>query len=263
MKRQTLILVIIGVVLFVAGGGIAFTTVIGGTKNQPTSASAATVTTPVVVATANIPAGTTGEAMVAQGLVAIRAIPHSTYRTTDLASFSALSDVALTQAVSKGGALQASLLTPSESAISLPSGKDGVTITVSGVSGLAGYLQPGSNVDVYADISKLSSIQSTSNTGNTAANASNVSLPCTELLMSDVEVLDVSNVVPALSPHVTSAGRTIPTSITLLMAVSPDQARTITFMAQNETLSVTQTQRGTTPPPVGQCIGTGAITAAP
>jgi Flp pilus assembly protein CpaB len=261
VKRQTLILVVIGVVLFVAGGGIAFSTVVGGTKNAPPAAAAVSVN-PVVVATANIPAGTTGEAMVAQGLVAIQAIPHAKYSASDLVSLSSLSDVALTQAVAKGAALEATQLTPSQSAISLPSGKDGVTVTVSGVAGLAGYLQPGSNVDVYADISKLSSIQSTSNVASTATNSGGVSLPCTELLMSDVEVLDVSNVVPALSPHVTSAGRVIPSSITILMAVSPVQARTITFMAENETLSVTQTQKGTTPPPVGQCIGTGAITAA-
>jgi Flp pilus assembly protein CpaB len=129
------------------------------------------------------------------------------------------------------------------------------------VAGLAGYLQPGSSVDIYADISKLSSIQSTSNASSASTSSGNVSLPCTELLMSGVEVLDVSNVVPALNPHVTSAGRVIPTSITILLAVTPVQSRTITFMTENETLSVTQTQKGTTPPPIGQCVGTGGITA--
>ena len=249
MKRQTLILVVIGVVLFVAGGGIAFATVESSATHQSTSQQSPTV--PVVVATTFIPVGTTGEAMEAQGMVAVQSLPESKFALNDLTSLQALTDVALTKPVPKGAAVNASELRTSTSQISLPKGKDGVTISVSGVAGLAGYLQPGSEVDVYANISKLSS---------TASGAqllpANVTLPCTELIMSGVEVLDVSSVVPALSQHASSATRSVPTSITILLAVNPSQARTITFMSENETLSVTQTQPGTSSVPVGQCIGT-------
>lgn len=257
MKKQTLILVVIGVVLFLTGGTIAFASVITGTKHQPAAASTATLSAPVAVATGNIAAGTTGESMVAQGLVSLESIPEKDYVATDIATLQGLSSEVLNSPVIKGHAIQSNQLTASTTAISLPKGKDGTTITVAGVAGLAGYLQPGVEVDVYANITKLS-------TGGSVIPASGtITLPCTELLMSSVEVLDVSNVVPALSQNATSASRVVPSSITILLAVNPSQARLLTFMSENETLSVVQSQKGTQNNPVGACIGTGQTTSAP
>ncbi len=257
MKRQTLILVVIGVVLFIAGGAIAFATVESGTKGG-TPLTAAAVNTPVVVATANLPAGTTGQNLVATNQVAVQLIPQKKYAATDLPNLQGLTDQVLTTAVKKGDAIQSTDLTASATSISLPKGLDGVTVTAAGVAGLAGYLQPGSNVDVYANITKLS-------LGNSAvvAGGNNISLPCTELVMSNVEVLDVSETVPQLGSHPAAGGRTIPPSLTLLLAVNPTQTRLITFMTLNESLYVAQTQKGVVPVPVGQCIGTGQTTTAP
>ena len=56
MKKQTLILVLIGVILFVAGSVIAYASVRGATKHAGADTQAP-VTTSAVVATANIPAG--------------------------------------------------------------------------------------------------------------------------------------------------------------------------------------------------------------
>jgi Flp pilus assembly protein CpaB len=252
VKRQTLILVVIGVVLFIAGGTIAFATVMSGTKT-PTASTAAATDTPVVVAVANIPAGTTGQTMVAQGLVAIEPVAHAKYQVTDIPNLQSLTDEVLTASVTKGQALQSTQLSASTTSISLPKGDDGITITTSGVGGLAGYLQPGSEVDVYANIDKLSS----------GSNQANVPIPCTELAMSNVEVIDVSSIIPAYGNHVGAAERTLPTTVTLLLAVNPSQGRTLSFLSQNESLSVTQTQKGNTSVPVGQCIGTSQTTAAP
>jgi len=115
---------------------------------------------------------------------------------------------------------------------------------------LAGYLQPGSAVDVYANITKLSA-------------SSTLPIPCTEMAMGNIEVLDVQSTVGSYSSHPSSAGRTVPSSETLLLAVTPAQARTLEFLSQNETISVVQTQKGTPAPATGQCIGTNQTTAAP
>jgi Flp pilus assembly protein CpaB len=257
VKRQTLILVVIGVVLFIAGGGIAFASVMSSNKNQTVNTTAGPVSTAVVVATANLPAGTTGQDMVAKGNVSIQQVPQKKYVASDLPSLQSLTDQVLTTAVKKGEAIQSSDLTASATAISLPKGMDGISVTATGVGGLAGYLQPGSNIDVYANITKLSA-------GGTATSSlSNLPLPCTELIMSNIEVLDVSDVVAPLGSHPSSVGRTIPTSMTLLLAVNPAQTRLIAFMAQNESLYVAQTQKGATPVAVGTCIGTGQTTTAP
>jgi Flp pilus assembly protein CpaB len=131
---------------------------------------------------------------------------------------------------------------------------DGVTVTVTGTNGLAGYLQPGARVDVYANVTKISSPSALSAT---------LPVPCTELAMANIQVLDVQSTVPSFAAHHTVTGRTIPSSETLLLAVNPSDSRTLQFLAQNETVSVVQTQKDNSPPPVGQCIGTDQTTGAP
>ena len=70
-----------------------------------------------------------------------------------------------------------------------------------GTDGLAGYLQPGSRVDVYANITKISTY---------SAAAATLPVPCTELAMANIQVLDVESTVPSFAGHQTAAGRTIP-----------------------------------------------------
>lgn len=254
MKRQTIILVTIGVVLFIAGGAIAFLSVVNGNKTKtPTTASA--VSTPVVVATQAIPAGTTGAQMQAEGMVSIKSIPVKNYVASDLNSVDTLNGQVLSTSVASGQAIQSTELAASTSAIPLPTGMDDVTITLTGVNGLAGYLQPGTHVDVYANITKLSSVP--------ASQANIVPVPCTELAMTNIEVLDVSSTSPSLSAKTSTTGRTIPTSETLLLAVTPDQSQTISFLTANESLSVVQTQKDTLPPITGVCRGTGQYVVAP
>ncbi len=257
MKKQTLILVLIGAILFVAGSAIAYASVQGASKHAGGSAVQAPVTTSAVVAKTNIPAGTTGSAMVAQNMVALELVPTKSYSPTDLSSLESLSDTVLTTAIHKGEAITSTQLLASTSSISVPQGLDAMTVTISGAESLAGYLQPGGHVDVYANITKVST--------NSAA-SSTLPLPCTELAMADVQVLDVSSTSPALSGTkgaTASSGRTIPSSETLLVALSPSQARSLSFLSQNETISVVQTQKDTVPPVVGQCIGTDQTTSAP
>ncbi len=258
MKRQTLILVMIGVILFVAGSAIAYASVEGASKHTGSGANVVSpISTSAVVAKSNIPAGTTGQAMVSNGMVAIELIPTKTYVPTDLGSLSGLADEVLSQPVTKGHAISSTELTASTTSISLPTGMDGVTVTMNGTLGLAGYLQPGSRVDVYANITKVST------SGNAATGAATLPLPCTELAMANIEVLDVESTVPSYANHPTTAGRTIPANETLLLAVNPSQARNIEFLSQNESLSVVQTQKDTNPPPLQQCVGTDQTASAP
>lgn len=247
----------IGVILFIAGSAIAYASVEGASKRGSGTNVQAPVSTSAVVAKSNIPAGTTGQEMVSSGMVAIELIPTKSYSPTDLGSLSGLNDEVLSQSVTKGQAISSTQLAASTSSISLPTGMNAVTVTLTGTDALAGYLQPGSRVDVYANIKSLSTAP------NAPASASTLPVPCTELAMTDIQVLDVESTVPSYSSHPTSAGRTIPANETLLLAVSPNNARSLEFLSQNESISVVQTQKDASPPPVGQCIGTGQTTSAP
>ncbi len=258
MKRQTLILVMIGVILFIAGSAIAFASVEGASKKAGNGGNVqAPVSTSAVVAKSDIPAGTTGQEMVSSGLVAIELIPTKSYAPTDLGSLTGLNDEVLTQAVTKGHAISSTQLTASTSSISLPTGMNAVTVSLTGTQALAGYLQPGARVDVYANIKSLSAAPNAPSAG------AGLPVPCTELAMSDIQVLDVQSTVPSFSSKPTAAGRAIPATETLLLAMSPSNARAMEFLSQNESVSVVQTQKDVSPPPVGQCIGTDQTTSAP
>jgi hypothetical protein len=74
----------IGVILFIAGSAIAYSSVEGASKHAESGSNAvAPATTSVVVAKSDIPAGTTGQSMVSNGLVAIEPIPTKTYPPAD------------------------------------------------------------------------------------------------------------------------------------------------------------------------------------
>jgi Flp pilus assembly protein CpaB len=259
VKKQTLMLVLIGVILFIAGSAIAYASVQGAKKNSTSSsATAAPVTYSAVVAKSNIPAGTTGQAMEAQGLVALELIPSKSYSATDLTSLQGLSDEVLKAPVQKGQAINASELTVSTQAISIPQGLDAMAVSISGAQNLAGYLQPGSHVDIYANITHVS-------TGGAPGISATIPIPCAELAMTNIEVMDVSSTSPSLSGTKGSVGssatagstpRTVPGSETLLLALTPAQARSLQFLSQDEAISLVQPDQETNPPPIGQCIGT-------
>jgi Flp pilus assembly protein CpaB len=263
-----MMLVVVGLLLFIAGGGIAFESVVHGSKNHAAaSVTAPPTTSPAVVLSANVPAGTTGQDLVAEGLVSVQPIPIKQYVAADLPSFAGLTDQVLTKSLTKGAAIRTNELAASTSVIQVPTGMDGITITTTGVAGLAGYLQPGASVDLYGNITKPSTVVN----GGPEVPAG-LAIPCTELVAPNIEVLDVSDVVPPLATQTTTpssgttpatTGRTIPQSLTLLLAVTPTQAQEVTFMMQNETLSVAQTQKGNAPPAASVCNGTGQYTAVP
>lgn len=253
MKKQTLILVVIGVILFVAGSVIAYASVRGATKHAGAETQAP-VTTSAVVATANIPAGTTGQQMVSSKLVALELVPTKSYSPNDLSSLQALSDEVLNAPVQKGQTVTSAELTASTSSISVPQGLDAMTVTITGAESLSGYLQPGDHVDIYGNITKVST--------NSTVTAT-LPVPCTELAMADIQVLDVSSTSPSLAGTKGNGGRTIPASETLLLALTSAQSRTLSFLSENEAISVVQTQSDTNPPPLSECIGTDQTAAAP
>jgi Flp pilus assembly protein CpaB len=263
VKKQTLILVLIGVILFVAGSAIAYASVQGAKKTTTSSSTQAPVNISAVVAKSDIPAGTTGQAMISNKLVALELIPSKSYSPSDLTSVQTLNDEVLTAPVQKGQAVSTTDLTASTASISVPQGLDAMTVTIAGQENLAGYLQPGSRVDIYANITKVS-------TGGTGGVSASIPIPCTELVMTNIDVMDVSSTSPSLSATkgspasaTPSTGRSVPGSETLLLAVTPGQARSLQFLSQNEAISVVQPDQEVNPPTVGQCIGTDQTTSAP
>jgi Flp pilus assembly protein CpaB len=265
VKKQTMMLVLIGVILFIAGSAIAYASVQGAKKSTNSSTTQAPVTVSAVVAKSNIPAGTTGQAMESQGLVGLELIPSKSYSPNDLTSLQGLTDEVTNAPVQKGQAITNTELTISTQAISIPQGLDAMAVSISGAQNLAGYLQPGGHVDIYANITKVS-------VGGAPGVSASVAIPCTELAMTNIEVLDVSSTSPSLAGTkgaattggaASTTGRNVPGAETLLLALTPAQTRSLQFLSQNEAISVVQPDQEVNPPAAGQCIGTDQEMSAP
>ena len=70
--------------------------------------------------------------------------------------------------------------------------------------------------------------------------------------MADIQVLDVQSTVPSYTSQPTATGRTIPANETLLLAVTPEQREERSSSSpRTRSVSVVQTQKDASPPPVG------------
>ena len=157
-----------------------------GAKKNTTSSSSVTqapANISAVVAKSAIPAGTTGQEMIANKLVALELIPSKSFSPSDLTSVQTLADEVLTAPRPKGAGREYDRAHRQHGRDLDSSGLDAMTVTISGAQDLAGYLQPGNQVDIYANITKVS-------TGSTGASAA-IPIPCTELAMTNIDVMDV------------------------------------------------------------------------
>ena len=258
VKRQTMILVMIGVILFIAGSAIAYASVEGASKHAGAGANVqAPVSTTAVVAKSDIPAGTTGQAMVSSGMVAIELIPTRAYFPDRPGLALRVDQRGLDAACDQGPRHQLDV-PHCQHVLDLVADRAGRVTDHGQRDGRTGRLPPArSRVDVYANITKVS----------TASNALRARRRCLCRAPSwrwPTSRFSTSRA-PSRPTPATRRRRAAPSRAneTLLLAVSPSQARTVEFLAQNEALSVVQTQKDTSPPPLGQCIGTDQTASAP
>src|SRR5688500_10545384 len=101
-------------------------------------------------------------------------------------------------------------------AVPIPKGKQAVAVKLDRVAGLAGYAKPGDLVNLYATVKA----EGTRDQSLTA--------PWTKLVLSNVQVLDVSGVVPGTEGDAT-----------FLLALDAKQAETVIFFAKFESLWAT------------------------
>lgn len=217
--------------------GIAVAASVG--RSEDTRDAEPTVS--VVVARADIEAGALGDDLVSAGKVGVDQVPQSDAPPDAISSTSALTGAIVTTAVEKGAEVTTEDVGPSTlraGSITIPKGKQAVAITVDTTSGGGGYAGAGDHVDLYAVIQP-------------DAPGAPVS-PMTKLLLSDIEVLDVSNEIAprraATASEETStttpAPRSTEGSITLLLALTPQQAEQAIFAANFNRVWVTVLPKG-------------------
>ncbi len=149
MGKRRAIALIGAVTLALAAAGLAFWYV----SNVRTEAVEQEDTVMVLVAAEDIPARTSGDAVVSNNLVAQEEVPRRLVVPGALANETDLQDRVLVASVSKGQQLVSSQLAAPETeslAFRIKNGMRAVSVTIDRARAVAGLIQPGDRVDVVA-----------------------------------------------------------------------------------------------------------------
>jgi pilus assembly protein CpaB len=220
--RRANVLVALGAVLVIVGIGLAWAVGRDDGGDGPEGEVA------VVVAVEDLAPGESGEDIVASGKVEVEQVPAHEVQSGALRSTAELDGTIVGAAVDEGRQVVAASLRSAVlrgEAIDIPEGKQAVAVTVAFTAGVAGYAGPGDHVNVYKTVVP----------GAPNAPAS----PLTQLVLSDVEVLDVSEEVAPrradpiaateAAPAETTPTRSGAAQITLLLALDAEQAEKVVF----------------------------------
>ncbi len=192
----------------------------------------------VLVATDTIPAGTSGSALVESGAVELRELPTASVPANALSDLQPVSSLFTSGVVYPGQVLLSPMFTSPDAvtALSLPEGTLGMSVSLADPNRVAGFVTPGSEVAVFVTID---------------ANGTN----STNTLLNRVKVVAVG---PAtVATRTESSGETTNTEqiskAILTLAVSEDQAKRLAYAAEQGSLHFALLD------PSSQVSGGGAI----
>jgi Flp pilus assembly protein CpaB len=230
MAKRSNVLVVLGIAFFALGAAIVFLLVGDDTSSVAVGAEGAP--TQVLVATGDIAAGTTGEDVVANGLVESRTFAPGQIAPGAVTSTALLASQTVATDVSKGAQLTSSSLRASQvrgASVVIPEGKQGVAVQLDFVPGVGGYVGAGDRVNMYSVV--RNGVGDPENPEDAPCN------PRVHLFLSNVEVLDVSaEVAPRVAVADQQQERVGGSPITYLLALDPSEAERVIFMTSNEGL---------------------------
>lgn len=179
----------------------------------------------VLVAKDAIAAGEAGQDVLDDGRAALASLPEDEVPAGALTDRTPLAGMLFSTDVAKGQPILGTVLRTTslgQGSIKIPEGKQAIALTVDATAGGAGYVGPGDHVNLYSFIAPGTAGVTTS--------------PHSQLLVSDVEVLDVSQ---EITPRRASNGEVEGSaggSLTLLLALDAQQAEAVIFATNADTI---------------------------
>ena len=231
MKKAN-VLVVAGAVLLVIGLAVVWVI------SQDADDGPDEGTVPVLVARADLSAGESGDAVVAAGEVSTEQVPASSVQPGALTSTTDLAGTILGTALAEGDQVLAASVRPANlrtGSITIPKDKQALALTVGFTEGVAGYVGVGDHVNIYVTVPARETPEPTE--------------PFTRLLLTNVEVLDVSSeLTPQRATETTIPGAT-PTrtggqTLTLLLALDAQDAEKAVFATNLDSLWFTVLPKG-------------------
>jgi Flp pilus assembly protein CpaB len=245
--RRSNLMVLLGVAFFVLGGAIVLLVLKDSGSGSAEASPGRLGRVLVVVATEPVAAGALGDDLIASGTLETREVAAEQRPADAITSPSELSGRIFQTAFAEGEPLRAGGLRASSlrqgSGVEIPEGMEAVAVQVGFVSGAAGYVGPGDRVNLWAVIEKTGPLdESNQPTGP------GFRTPRTELLLSNVEVLDVSSeVAPRRANEDPNAPRPSGDSLTYLLAVDATAASRAIFATSFHDLYLTLVREGAQP----------------
>lgn len=249
MRQRSNLIILFGIAFFLIGGAIVYLLVTEDEDGGSGTAMGAGQVT-VFVAAQDIPPNTTGADVIEQGLLATDQVDAGAQPVGAITTAGGLDNQIFVVGVPEGEVITSSqLAVRSLSNISVPEGFDGVAVTMPYVNGGAGYVAPGDTVNVYG---LYGASDEAAGLLAPAGAADGTPLPRTELILTNVLVLDVSaqearSTVTTLPPEQQPAQQTtvsrqgLETPLTYLLALKPTDAERIVQVSQFADLYVSLT----------------------
>jgi pilus assembly protein CpaB len=249
VRQRSNLIILFGIAFFLIGGAIVYL-VVNDDDDGGRSAAAPGEET-VFIAAQDIEPNSLGRDVIEQGLLATDQVPAGTKPVGAITSAAGLDNQIFVVGVREGDVITSSQLAiRSLSNISVPEGYDGVAVSMPYVNGGAGYVAPGDTVNIYG-IYGASDQAGGLQAGPEGANSEGVRLPRTEMILTNVMVLDVN----AQDARSIDAGQTASTDQqstsvsrqsdgaprTYLLALRPTDAERVIQVAQFANLYVSLT----------------------
>ena len=254
MRQRSNLIILFGIAFFLVGGAIVYLVL----NDEDDGGSAASSTdgvaqVSILVASADIPANTIGTDAIEQGLLTTEEV-DATQAASALTSADQLQNRIFAVDVEEGAAISTGqLATRSLSNIPIPEGFDGVAVTVDYTEAGAGYIAPGDTVNVYG----LFGDQVSDGGLATGVDVDGTRLPRTELALTNVQVLGVSEQQQTAAQAAATTQTTTPTGtleraqsnrpITYLLAVRPTDAERIIHLNRFASVYLALTADGAGP----------------
>ncbi len=232
MERRSNVIVILGLAVFIVGAAATYFLVRDNGSSSDT-ASSVSGGIPVLYASDNIPAGTTGAAAIEGGLVKTKNVTAAAKPSSALTDASQLAGRTTPVGVPQGSVLtdEAFPLTQTRvGTVKIPDGKNAFAVQLANVPGVAGYVGAGDHIDIYG-LTKPDS-------GGGKAH----------LIMQGIEVLSVNGANLTPSPGQPGAPDRV-----FLLAVDPGQVEQLSYLTSfgQLTFSLVPKDQGPVPPTPG------------
>jgi len=254
VRQRSNLIILFGIAFFLIGGAIVYLLVTEDDDGDAGSEAAAGQVT-VFVAAQDIPANTNGADVIEQGLLATEQVDAGAQPVGAITSAGGLDNQIFVVGVPEGEVITSSqLAVRSLSNISVPEGYDGVAVTLPYTNGGAGYVAPGDTVNVYGLYGTSDQTAGLSTAG--AGEGSAAPVPRTELILTNVLVLDVSAQDPRSTTATTTPEQAQATSVsrqtsqaplTYLLALRPTDAERVVQVSSFAQLYVSLTAEGAAP----------------